>query len=471
MSIVRARHCFSALVFALGACFMMPLHAADYRPGEVLVKFRDGASVLGVNQVLAARPGHVPVTAEVSRIGIRPGETVEQVVLELQALPEVEFAEPNYVRRIQRAPDDPEFGVQWALRNTGQVVNLGPPLGAQPGNAGADIGATEAWDTTIGSRNVVVAVIDTGIDLNHPELAGNLWARSNGVRGRDFVDGDSDPRDTHGHGTSIAGVIGARTDNGRGMAGTAWEVSLMALRVFGDDGRGSNDNIVAAIEYARQNGARVINASFGSEGFSSIEYNALRRAGEQGILVVAAACNEGANNDVTAGGNRSCYPASYDLPNIISVAATDNADTLIFSSNYGVETVDLGAPGIGILSLGLSRSNGSIPLALNTGTSIAAAFVSGAAALLLARNGGLSVAELRTALLDNVDPASGLAGRVATGGRLNVAAALASVPAGPQSAGTSTPRGSSGGGGAWTVYASILLLLVYGARRLRGGSR
>ena len=444
---------------------MAAVHAADYVPGEVLVKFRDDASVLGVSQVLAARRGDAPDAGNVSRVEIRPGETVEQVVLELQALPEVEFAEPNYIRRIQRTPNDPEFGRQWALRNTGQLVNIGPPVGLQAGNA--DIGAIEAWDTTTGSRDVVVAVVDTGIDLNHPDLVDNLWSGPGGVRGHDFVDNDGTPNDDHGHGTSVAGVIGARGGNGLGIAGTAWEVSLMPVRAFGSDGQGDVRRIVAAIDFARERGAHVINASFGANRFSMNEYRALQRAEQAGILIVAAACNEGADNDAVGGQEEPCYPASYDLPNIIAVAATDNADALLGASNYGATSVDLGAPGVSILSLGRTRPTGpSVPLVTDSGTSIAAAFVTGAAALLLSHNGDLDVAGLRAALLDNVDPASNLAGRTATGGRLNVARALGSVPAGPPPRTMSASgRGSGGGGGSWEWLTLLVLVLRLGTRR------
>lgn len=446
---------------------------ADYVPGEVLVQFRDGAAVLGVEQVLAARPGHAPVAGRVSRLALRPGETPEQVAAELEALPEVEFAEPNYLRALQLLPNDPAFAGQWALRNEGQPVASG---GGDPGGSpGADIGATEAWDVTTGSRSVVVAVIDTGIDLTHPEFVDNLWAGPDGEFGWDFIEGDGEPQNTHedGHGIAVAGVIGARGDNGLAMTGTAWAVSLMSLRVFRDDGLAPVSDIVAAIDFARDNGARVINASFGRKpgddgepSFSRIEYDAIRAAGDAGLLFVAAACNHGADNDVP-GPDAPCYPASYNLPNIIAVAASNNTDDLLESSSYGAITVDLAAPGEGIVSLGV-RGPGERgePLGLFSGTSIAAAFVSGTAALLLARNPALTPAELKAAILDNADSLRRRGERVGTGGRLNAAAALASVPAGtrpPASPPQADAGGGGGGGGAVDPLALLAALAVLGA--------
>ncbi len=432
----------------------------DHVPGEVLVKFRDTASTLGVQQALAARPDQRPVSGGVHRVGVRPGETVEQVILELEALPEVEYAEPNYIRRVQQLspPNDSFFSDQWALRNSGQ----------QGGQPGADIGALDAWAVTTGSRDVVVAIIDTGIDYTHPELIDNLWEGPGGVVGRDFVAGDLDPFDSAGHGTHIAGIIGARGNNGIGVAGVTWDVSLMALRAFNQSGQGTVDRIVAAIDYAVANGARVINASFGANRFSQFEYNAILRAAQAGVLFVASACNDGADND--AGGQNACYPASYDLPNIISVAATGRDDGMLSLSNYGATSVDLGAPGESILTISpLNGQSVNNTLVFVTGTSAAAAFVSGAAALLLAQNPGLDAGLLREALLDHVDPASNLFGRTVTGGRLNVAAALESDAALAQSTGglRLASEGSSGRLGAVECLLLSIAALWLGARRHR----
>jgi subtilisin family serine protease len=446
---------------------------ADHFPGEVLVKFRAEATVLGVEQALAARPGQRLIAEGLHRVGIRPGETVEQVILELEALPEIEYAEPDYLRRVQQLspPNDPFFGSQWALHNTGQTLPV--PQGF-PGQPGADISALEAWTITTGSHDVVVAVVDTGIDRNHPELSANLWSDVNGNIGRDYVSGGNDPHDAAGHGTRMSGIIGARGGNGIGMAGVAWEVSLMALRAFNEDGEGRCSNIAAAFDFARLNGARIINASFGANRFCMTEYQALQRADAAGVLVVASACNQGEDNDASNGQQPPCYPASYNLPNIISVAATDNGDGLLASSNYGANSVHLGAPGQNILTTDpLNGRAVDIAMVYVSGTSAAAALVSGAAALLLARNPDLDAVLLREALLENVDPAPNLVGRTITGGRLNVARALDSEAALAQAASVRLPAaGGSGASGRLELLSLILCAaLLAGARGCAGGVR
>lgn len=440
-----------------------------YVPGEVLVKFRDDASVLGVQQVLAGREEHRRLSDRVGQLRIRPGETVEQVVLELEALPEVEYAEPNYLRQVQQVapPNDPRFDWQWALHNTGQALPVPETFPAMPG---ADIGALAAWSHTTGSHDVVVAIIDTGVDLEHPELAPNRWQGSDGNAGRSFIGSSTDTRDLEGHGTRMAGIIGARGANGIGMAGVSWDVSLMVLRVFGSSGSGSVDNIVAAIDYAVANGAQIINASFGATRTASrFEREAIAAAGAAGVLFVAAACNDGADNDNSAGDTNPCYPASYDLPNIIAVAATDSADGLIPESNYGARTVHLGAPGRNILTLSPLLPGQSVNDSLNfvTGTSAAAAFVTGAAALLLAQNPALDAGLMRAALLENVEPATNLQARTVSGGRLDVARALASDTASMQSSGTRAPTSGSGSIGAPELICLLVGILLLQVRRLR----
>lgn len=459
-----------ALIPVLQLLLLLPQAAftADTAvPDQVLVKFKQQAAVLGVEQALAARPGQHRITEGLHRVEIRPGETVEQVILELEGLPEVEYAEPNYIRHLQQLPppNDPDFGNQWALHNTGQSL---PILQSIPGQPGVDIRALEAWAITTGSRDVIVAVIDSGIDRNHPELAGNLWSDATGNIGRDFVDDDNEPNDTAGHGTRMAGIIGARGGNGTGIAGVTWNVSLMALRVFNANGQGTVEDIAAAIDFAIANGARIINASFGADRSSSTERDAIQRAAAAGVLVVAAACNKGADNDINDAQQQPCYPASYDLPNVISVAATDNADGMMAESNYGATSVDLGAPGQFILTTSpVTGGQVNNPYLYVSGTSASAAFVSGAAALLLAQNPLLDAALLREALLENVDPAPNLSGRTVTGGRLNVARALGSEVALEQSTGSNlVPDNGSSGASGWYELLVLLLgsLLLHGAR-------
>ena len=325
------------------------------------------------------------------------------------------------------APSDPGFAAEWALRNTGQYG----------GTAGIDIGATTAWQATTGSRRVVVAVIDSGIDLDHPDLAPNLWTNpgeipgnaidddGNGfvddVHGWDFVDHDAVPEDGYGHGTHIAGIIGAAGNNGFGVTGVAWEVSLMVLRVLDDRGAGSAAVAAAAVDYAtrmrRDFGIDVVvaNLSWVLPGTMSAALDAAVGAADAaGITLVTAAGNFASDNDIVPR-----FPASSPRGNVIAVAALDNTGRLAAMSNWGATTVDLAAPGTLILSTWPGGGTAQL-----SGTSMAAPFVSGAVALVASARPGLSPAAIRAAVLGGAAAMPGLAGRVATGGRLDLPAAL-----------------------------------------------
>jgi subtilisin family serine protease len=338
-------------------------------------------------------------------------------------------------------PDDPSFAVEWGLLNTGQYA----------GTSGNDIGATQAWQFTTGSRSVVVAVIDSGIDLTHPDLAANLWVNpgeiagdgidndSNGfvddVHGWDFVDNDAVPQDGFGHGTHVAGIIGAVGNNGVGVAGVNWQVSIMALRIQDDRGAGSTSAMLAALRYAtmmrRDHGVMIVasnNSWDAPAGYSGVVEQAIREHGQAGITFVAAAGNNATNTDVTPK-----YPGGYDLPNVITVASLTPSGGLATSSNYGATSVDVAAPGTAIQS---TYKNGTY--ATLSGTSMAAPHVTGVAALLAAAKPGITVAETRAAILGTATPLASLAGKVATG-RLNAFAALASLGAAPPSPPLSPP--------------------------------
>jgi hypothetical protein len=301
--------------------------------------------------------------------------------------------------------------------------------------ADADIDAPEAWNVTTGSRSVVIGVIDSGIDVSHPDLAANIWRNpgeipgngldddNNGfiddVTGWDFVSNDNVPQDGDGHGTHVAGTIGGVGNDGRGVAGVNWQVSLLPLKFLSDSGSGSTAAAIAAINYAtalRNRGVNIVatNNSWGGGGFSSSLQDAIRRHGEAGILFVAAAGNESSNNDALA-----AYPANYALPNVISVAAVDRSDQLASFSNYGATRVHIGAPGVAIYSTTPGNRYASY-----NGTSMAAPHVAGVAGLLAAANPQATMAEIRAAILDSAVPIQALAGRSTTGGRLNAAAAL-----------------------------------------------
>lgn len=428
--------------------------------GEVVVKYRAGtteaahARARGRAQAqLKKRHQLAKGTAEASYLDV-VGVADASAIAALQADPAVEYAEPNIVYRHHAAPNDPHFGQQWGLNNTGQVV-----AGATSGTVDADTDALEAWSSGIGSPQVYVAVVDQGIHITHEDLGaqpnGPIWTNpyerrdgidndGNGyvddVNGYDFAGNDTivydgSPADpwTDAHGTHVAGTIGARANNGIGIAGINWDVRIIPAKFMGSEG-GTTDAAIRAIDYVidlkTRHGLNIvaINASWGSPSYSQILLETIARAAREDILLIAAAGNGG---DDRIGDNtdlRPEYPASYDTTelagydSVISVAATGFHDELADFSNFGERSVDLGAPGVAIIST--SPQNG---YDYSNGTSMATPHVTGAAALVSAAT-GITGRTLRARLLGSVDRKTSLQGRTATGGRLNVRAALGGVP-------------------------------------------
>ncbi|MCB0348402.1 MAG: S8 family serine peptidase [Bdellovibrionales bacterium] len=281
----------------------------------------------------------------------------------------------------------------------------------------ATINASKAWEITRGSKEIVVAVIDTGVDVNHPDIKNNLWTSKTGTHGWNFVANNADLTDNHGHGTHIAGIIGAEGGNGIGISGVAPKVSLMILKYYDPKAAYNNNlaNTIKAIRYATENGANIINYSGGGLEFSKDEYDAINEARKKGILFVAAAGNEKSNSDKSR-----YYPANYDLDNIISVTAINTEAKVLDSSNYGAHTVHIAAPGKNIFS--------TIPggkYAPMTGTSQATAFVSGVAALLLSSNRSYDYLQVKKQILSTADYMDELKDKNKTSGKLNSWAALA----------------------------------------------
>ncbi len=356
-------------------------------------------------------------------VALSEGTNEEAVLKSLRADPRVEHAELNYEVSIYAVPNDPQFSSLWALNNTGQTGGL----------ADADIDAPEAWDVQTGG-SVVVAVIDTGVDYTHPDLSANMWSNSGEIAGNgidddgngyiddiygyDFANNDGDPMDDNRHGTHVSGTIAAVGDNNIGVVGVSWNAKIMALKFLAANGSGYTDDAVGAVAYAIQMGARIMNNSWGGGGFSQVLRDAISDANDAGILFVAAAGNSAANTDNTVN-----YPSGYDLPNVISIAATDSSDQIASFSNYGRLTVDMGAPGVSILST--VPNNG---YAVLSGTSMATPHVSGAAALLLAENGTLTANDLKALLMGNADAISTLAGVTRAGARLNLASSMGCDP-------------------------------------------
>lgn len=430
---------------------------ANYKPNEILIGFKtDVATAPQIRATLDSVQGNVityhkeevesvnwdPAISRVRsfksfpyllHIKIPAGFDIERAISIIRSNPIVDFAEKNYLVYALTIPNDTHWSKLWGLYNTGQ----------SGGTSRSDIHAPEAWDISTGSPNVIVAVIDTGIDYNHAELDDNIWLNSgecgsgketNGIdddgngyeddwHGWDFVSDDNDPMDDNSqnqsyHGTHVAGIIGAIGNNGAGVAGVTWDVQLMPLRVLDEEGTGSTADIINAIDYATDNGAHISNNSYGSSSYSQSAFNAISQAQSAGTLFVAAAGNNSANNDSTP-----FYPASYNLNIILSVLSTEDNDDLSGFSNYGHASVDIGAPGgeDGSQSnYNIYSTNYSQGYQYHAGTSMAAPYVTGGAALALGKCPQMTYSQLKARILETADYVSYLSNKCVSDGRLNV---------------------------------------------------
>jgi subtilisin family serine protease len=397
---------------------------------EVLVKFKSGVSEAAIEKITLGLHDRVEDEIEavpgLDAIDDLDDANAETVAAQYRGLPEVEYAEAVFEISADDAPvtpRDPRFAEQWALFNDG----------TRGGVKGADISAMHAWHVTTGSDDVVVAVLDSGVDYNHSDLANNMWVRPANVKpyddkdlgtiqdlhGFNAVEDNADPMDDNGHGTHCAGIIGAEGGNDIGIAGVNWKVRIMPLKFMNAGGYGTTAAAIEAINYVidRKNAGvnvRIISASWGSTQKSRALEDVIRKAYEKGILFVAASGNATTNNDRTPH-----YPSSYNVPNVVSVAALDRNDQLASFSNYGAKSVAIAAPGVDILSTWPGDDYEE-----KSGTSMATPVVAGVAALIAAKNPNISVDELRAKLLASIDPLPSLKGKVVTGGRINAAKAV-----------------------------------------------
>ena len=431
--------------------------ALRYDPTSVLVRFRkdmNEAQRVDLRQMVGLGTRARYKTVE----GLELIDTRIGVELAIELLePYVEFAEPNWVQRKTQNPNDSYFSLQWGCNNTGQTIQ------GDVGIADEDIDAVEAWDIKTDASNFVVADIDTGVDWDHPDLAANIWTNpgeipgngqdddGNGyvddVRGWDFYSNDANPDDSDGHGSHTSGTVGAVGNNGTGVTGVAWSCKIVPLRFLGPQGGYTSDSI-AAVEYCTTNGIKASNNSWGGGGYSSALYSAINASKSIGHVFVAAAGNDGTNND-----SIPHYPSNYNLDNIVSVAATDNrgglANESTWGSNYGATSVDLGAPGVNIAS---TWSAGGY--VWSSGTSMATPHVTGVVVLLYDQNPGWSYSQVINRLYATVTPNSDLSGKCTTGGDLNAYAALnGGGGGGPDT----TPPGTPGGLGATAGDGSVSL--------------
>lgn len=428
--------------------------------GDSQVAALSGSYVLSFNQQLGKEGAEMLAREFATRLGVSPtkvqsiargynaliefAEQLDKAAFELAArhFSQISSFQPNQVFQSARVPNDPQFIQQYSLNNTGQFVEN------VQGVAGADIDVQSVWDTTIGSRNIVIGVIDTGVDIEHPDLIPNLWTNpgevaGNGVdddgngyvddiHGYDFGQSDGNPDDDPiygGHGTAVAGVIGAAGNNGLGVSGVNWNVSLMGLKIADAFGRLSSAAIIGAHDYATLMIGRGINIvatnnSYGAfapafyedqdEGFVA-ERQAIERFVATGATFVAAAGNNGADND----GTFTAFPASYNIPGVISVSASDNQDQMANFSNYGARTVDIAAPGVNVLTTDAGGGYTYI-----SGTSFAAPTIAGIVGLIKSVKPNASAVEIREALINSADQLPAFQGRNRAGGRVNAARAI-----------------------------------------------
>jgi subtilisin family serine protease/chitodextrinase len=414
----------SAIIVCFFLVSLITLECAVAKPVEkidVIVGFKGRPNV----ELLQAHGGEIKHSYKI--ITAVACSLPQKAIKALEKNPTIAYIDMDYEVSILETPNDPRLSELWGLDNTGQTG----------GTNDADIDALEAWDIQTGSSGIVIAVIDTGVEYSHVDLSGNMWTNpgetaSNGVDddgngyvddvyGWDFYNNDNNPMDDHSHGTHCAGTIAAMGNNGIGVVGVNWEAKVMALKFLSASGSGDTSDAVAAIEYAtmmkREYEIPVIalSNSWGGGGFSQALEDSITAANSEGILFVAAAGNNyGSNNDVVP-----YYPAGYDVPNVMSVAATDHNDYLASFSNFGASTVDLGAPGVNILSTVLNNGYGT-----KSGTSMATPHVSGVVGLIKAHFPGLTSSEIKARILGAVDPVSSLQGITVTGGRLNALNAL-----------------------------------------------
>jgi subtilisin family serine protease/outer membrane protein assembly factor BamB len=374
-------------------------------------------------------------------IGLAKGDSVRAAVARLMATGRYEYVEPDFVRRPVKAPDDPQFGSQWALHNDG----------SDGGIAGADIDAEDAWNIRTGAGSgVIIGILDSGALTTHEDLEANLWQNPNppaavrydtvsdysgepttvtltdSANGLNAVAGYGLPTDDLGHGTHVSGIAGAVGNNGIGVCGVNWTAQLMELKFISASGGGTTSDELPCIEYAVQHKVAVLNASFGANSFSQAEMDAIYAAGQAGIVFVCAAGNSTENIDISP-----FFPADYPLDNIICVGATDNRDLPAYFSNYGSGSVELFAPGDSVLS---TFNTGPTAYMVESGTSMAAPFVTGSVALLKAQFPNDTYRETINRVLNCAEALPALAGKSQTGGRLDLYAALATAASTPPNA-------------------------------------
>lgn len=399
------------------------LDKAKFKEGELLVKFRSGAAASVSAKAHSAVGGSVKRMIRslgVEQVSLPGGMTVRAGIEKYMQDPDVEYAEPNYILHTHFIPNDQYFWPhQWALLNTGLF---------RDGTKDADMKAHMAWDINTGTKNVTIAVVDTGIDSSHPDLFNNVVPGRNTVANPD----NNFTMDDFGHGTHVAGIIGAVGNNSLGVAGVMWNVRLMPVKVCGADGDCLISDIAGGVTFAVDNGADILNMSLGTFPPGAANpitlQNAISYANSFGVLVIASAGNESNNNDILP-----VYPASYSFPNVIAVGATDQNDRLVEFSNFG-SSVHVAAPGANILNTmgpnlvaGLCTASEFPGYDYCDGTSMAAPHVAGLAGLIYSYYPHFTYTQVKETILRYVDRAHPSLNTIHTGGRINAYRSVSSL--------------------------------------------
>jgi subtilisin family serine protease len=436
------------------AKFSAQLAQHERVPGEVIVKMSKTGKLqaqsleaaLGASQFSISSLHAFETNADFYKVKLARDSDMVGFLEAASHNPAVQYAEPNYIMRAlggedEVIPNDADFNKLWGMKNVGQADS-----GGQMGVAGSDIGATKAWKTTTGNKDILVAIIDTGVDYTHPDLADNIYANpgesgngkeTNGIDddANGFVDdfhgwnfagvSTNNPMDDNEHGSHVAGTIGGKGNDGLGVVGVNWTTSIMPVKFLTGEGSGTLEDAVKAIQYATLMGAKVMNNSWGGGGFTQSMSDAITAAKDKGLLFVAAAGNDSQDADASPH-----YPAGYQIDNVISVAATDNKDALASFSTYGKRTVHIAAPGVKIWSSVPNGGHDSF-----SGTSMATPHVVGAAALLWGTDPSMTYSEVKDRLLRSRDFVPTLSRKVASSGRLNVNNAIMGIyPPSPEPA-------------------------------------
>ena len=400
-SLFRLARLVLCFAFAQAAGWGQSSDRDGFREDQIFIQPKPGVSPTALANFHLTRSAEVLRTfshvSNLQLLRVPKGETAQSLIAQYQSSGLVEFAEPDYFGHVFTTPNDPKYldHTLWGLDK---------------------ISAPGGWEVLTAASNIVVAVLDTGVRYTHEDLAANMWTNPNdGSHGLNVVAGNTNPDDDNGHGTLVAGVLGAVGNNGKGVCGVAWRTQILACKCFNSSGIGSISAVITGMDYARTNGARIINASWGFTNSLALS-NAVYSLRDSNIIVVAAGGNSAADLDLSP-----TFPASYHFDNVVTVASTTQTDTLAASSNFGVTSVHLAAPGENIYSTWSPTDTFYIA---QSGTSFAAPYVVGTLALMLTKFPTETYQQIIARVLKATDPLPGLAGKCVTGGRLNLRNAL-----------------------------------------------